>query len=139
MNRIALTTFATFLLFVAVAAQKDAFSKWKEQHKKDGYKDDKTESAARKTFNDNAVAIDKHNRDPSATYKQKPNAYSDMSSAEFEKQRTGYKEPTEDNKQNGKSVKSSSGGSKLPSYETMKKEQAENVGARVPTSLDYST
>jgi outer membrane biosynthesis protein TonB len=167
MNRIGIIALAALLTIVVVAAKSPTFDEWKKQAKK-SYPDPKTEAAAKKVYDANAAAIDKHNSDPKAPYKQKVNAQSDMTKEEFQKTRTGerpspkeqdVKNPRKKNdpkkSDNGKNdpknkpkdekdkPKDSKGNSKKvqsskSSPTSIKAETNDFVKASIPTSLDYS-
>jgi Cathepsin propeptide inhibitor domain (I29) len=107
-----LVILSTVATFAAQDASADDFKKWKDRYNKSYQKKDgKTEAAARKNFEKNVAAINKHNNDPNATYKQKANSHADMTQEEFERTRCGYK-PSKENK-TSKKVKSSNGDEKV--------------------------
>jgi Cathepsin propeptide inhibitor domain (I29) len=131
-----LVVLSTVATFAAQDASADDFNKWKDRYDKSYQKKDgKTEAAARKNFEKNVAAINKHNNDPDATYKQKANSHADMTQEEFERTRCGYKPSNETSKK----VKSSNGNGIVVEEEIKKMESNKKVkGAGDPASLDYS-
>jgi KDEL-tailed cysteine endopeptidase len=134
-----LVVLSTFATFAAQNNSADEFNKWKSQYgknyQKKDEKDKKTEIAARKNFEKNVAAINKHNSDPKATYKQKANSHADMTQEEFERTRCGYKPSSE----RSKKVKSSNGNGIVVEEEIKKMESNKKVkGAGDPAFLDYS-
>lgn len=141
MTKIVSVAFAALIVVTFVTAEdSDEFKKWKDRFQKT-YSDKsvKCEAAARKTFEENKAAIDKHNKDANATYTQKANAQTDMSKEEFEKYRTGLK-----SNKTAKSVRSSNGNDKALAEKIKKLNETssstrKNVKATgVADSLDYS-
>jgi Cathepsin propeptide inhibitor domain (I29) len=117
----------------------DDFNSWKERYAKSYSKNDgKNETVAQQNFKKNVAAINKHNSDPEATYKQKVNSHADMTKEEFEKTRCGYKPSPELSKKVKSSSKSESEKAFEEELNKLNQTNKRVKGPGDPTSLDYS-
>lgn len=69
----------------------DTFNDWKQKYGKSYNQADsiKNEAEAKKTYDENAARVAKHNRNPKATYKQELNSEADLTPEEISKYRNG--------------------------------------------------
>lgn len=123
----------------------DNFNDWKNKYGKTYNKADsiKSETEAKKTFDENVARIAKHNSDPNATYKQEVNSEADLTPEEIRKYRNGVTYKSNDTENNSRSTtrepkddnrkSSTSSPSKSPDSK-----KSPNVKGSIEKPIDYT-